>query len=31
MPNDTGCDILLTYPAENINIFQYMIPLGLAV
>ena len=30
MPNDTGCDILLTYPAENINIFQYMIPLGLA-
>ena len=27
---DTGCDILLTYPAENINIFEYMIPLGLA-
>lgn len=30
MSIDTGCDILLTYPAENINIFQYMIPLGLA-
>jgi radical SAM superfamily enzyme YgiQ (UPF0313 family) len=30
MSTDTGCDILLTYPAENINIFQYMVPLGLA-
>jgi len=27
---DNSCDILLTYPAEKINIFQYMIPLGLA-
>lgn len=28
--SDTECDILLTYPSEHVNIFGYMIPLGLA-
>jgi radical SAM superfamily enzyme YgiQ (UPF0313 family) len=27
---DGDCDVLLTYPAEPVNIFNYMIPLGLA-
>ncbi|MDO5576176.1 MAG: cobalamin-dependent protein [Fibrobacter sp.] len=30
MFTDTNCDVLLTYPAEKFNIFEYMIPLGLA-
>jgi anaerobic magnesium-protoporphyrin IX monomethyl ester cyclase len=28
--DDTPCDVLLAYPAERINVFSYMMPLGLA-
>ncbi|MBN2035382.1 MAG: B12-binding domain-containing radical SAM protein [Chitinispirillaceae bacterium] len=28
--DDSPCDVLLAYPAERINVFSYMAPLGLA-
>jgi anaerobic magnesium-protoporphyrin IX monomethyl ester cyclase len=28
--DDSPCDVLLAYPAERINVFSYMMPLGLA-